>query len=350
MHKLKQKLKKIKYKYKINIEEILAGNPVVFLQIINYVLLDYSQEMANLILDNGFDLYAKKDAKFIERVYQLCLTIFKYKPKINIDQFFTTGFGDQKVIMLLEIIKHVRVIIKHKGSKAKNNTNTNDESSFNKRSSSLKPRKLELKGETKTQEFNHNNETIQSVNPFVNDLMINSSELKTKNSNNHYVALKPPKYEKHKIIAQKSSESYDVNGSSFSKENINPNIRVNTKHQDYENNSKNLMQKYMQPINTMSLKSLNENHTVSYQNIREKSKTARRPLFEFTSKVPSQSDAKLTFKNNSNSKNLGMFIEFFIYNIIKISHLLETLKHQVYRLQKVIKTETSNADKIMRVM
>ena len=28
--------------------------------------------------------------------------------------------------------------------------------------------------------------------------------------------------------------------------------------------------------------------------------------------------SKLTFKNNSNSKNLGMFIEFFIYNIIKI--------------------------------
>ena len=41
-------------------EEVVAGNPVIFLQLIYYSLLEYSQEMANIILENGFDIYAKK--------------------------------------------------------------------------------------------------------------------------------------------------------------------------------------------------------------------------------------------------------------------------------------------------
>ena len=146
----------------------------------------------------------KKEFKFIEKVYQLWLTIFNYKPKLNIDQFFTTGFGDQKIIMLLEIIDCVRKLIKRKGSKNKNSIQINKESTFSKRSASLKPRKLDLKEEVlKTHEFNQNNETIQTVNAFANDIINNSSEVKSKNSHHHYVALKPPVYEKHKMTVQK---------------------------------------------------------------------------------------------------------------------------------------------------
>lgn len=91
-----------------------------------------------------------KDYRFIESVYKICISLFKYKPTINIEQFFSAGFADQKVIMVCEIIDHVKKMLKHQ-TKTKPSQPSNPESSFSKRSASLKPRKLDLKEEPKTQ-------------------------------------------------------------------------------------------------------------------------------------------------------------------------------------------------------
>ena len=104
--------------------------------------------MVNLLLEKGYELYAKKDNRFIEKVFQLWLNLFKYKPKITVEQFFTVGYGDQKVILWLEIINNVKTMIKSKNNKTKIISRQNNDSLMSMRSASLKPRRLDLKEET----------------------------------------------------------------------------------------------------------------------------------------------------------------------------------------------------------
>lgn len=48
------------------------------------------------------------------------MTLFHYKPAINIEQFFNDGFSEQKSIMVCEIIDNVKRMLKARnGKKAK---------------------------------------------------------------------------------------------------------------------------------------------------------------------------------------------------------------------------------------
>lgn len=97
---LKSKLHKIKYSVKIHNDELKEGHPAVFLPMIHYVLMDFSPDMARIIVDNGFDLYAKKDYSFLKSVYSLLLKLFQYKPSVNIEQFLSPGYAEHKMIMI----------------------------------------------------------------------------------------------------------------------------------------------------------------------------------------------------------------------------------------------------------
>ena len=55
--KLKSKLHKIRYENNLSIEELASGNTVIFLQLVHYILIDYSPEIASMILEKGYDLY-----------------------------------------------------------------------------------------------------------------------------------------------------------------------------------------------------------------------------------------------------------------------------------------------------
>lgn len=59
MENLKRKLRKIKCVYPLKMTEAMEGNAIAFLPLIHYVLLDFSPEMGKIIIDNGFDIYAK---------------------------------------------------------------------------------------------------------------------------------------------------------------------------------------------------------------------------------------------------------------------------------------------------
>ena len=60
---------------------------------------------------------ANKDFRFMETVFKICISMFKYKPAINIEQFFSDGFAEQKSIMTSEIIDNVKRLLKTKISK-----------------------------------------------------------------------------------------------------------------------------------------------------------------------------------------------------------------------------------------
>lgn len=62
--------------------------------------------VSKFISENGFDLHAKSDYRFMENTFKLLWNNFGgYKPQITIQQFFTNGFGECKIIMCTEIIR-----------------------------------------------------------------------------------------------------------------------------------------------------------------------------------------------------------------------------------------------------
>ena len=62
------KLRKIKFPMQLNSDNIMKGMACEYLPIINYVLLEFSPLVASVISEAGFDLYGKKDYRFMEVV------------------------------------------------------------------------------------------------------------------------------------------------------------------------------------------------------------------------------------------------------------------------------------------
>jgi hypothetical protein len=71
-------------------------------------LLAFSPDIAGFVTENGFDLYAKNDYRFMESVIKLLLTQFNYKASISIQQFFAVGFAEHKMILCRDICRLIR--------------------------------------------------------------------------------------------------------------------------------------------------------------------------------------------------------------------------------------------------
>jgi centrosomal protein CEP44 len=83
----------------------MQGQPFVFLPFVHHALLGFSTEVATFVTEHGFDLYAKTDYRFMESVFKLLVTQFDYKAALNIQQFFQTGFSEQKMAFCRDICR-----------------------------------------------------------------------------------------------------------------------------------------------------------------------------------------------------------------------------------------------------
>lgn len=95
-----------------SIREKGEANPLIFLPIINYVLLQYSKPVAAWIIDNGLHMIGTNDTKFMKLAFKLARDHFGFNPTITLHQFFSTGFAERKIMYTSELIKHVKE--KHK--------------------------------------------------------------------------------------------------------------------------------------------------------------------------------------------------------------------------------------------
>ena len=73
------------------------------LPLLHYILLDYSAPLATHFVTRGYELYGKRDSRFLELVYSLLLKEFAYKPKLSRLQFLQAGFAEQKLIFLQDV-------------------------------------------------------------------------------------------------------------------------------------------------------------------------------------------------------------------------------------------------------
>ncbi len=68
------------------------GDAVPLLQILHYVLLEYSTHVATMLHAKGFSLFAKDDAAFTDAVFRLSVLHLGLRPQINARMFLAAGF------------------------------------------------------------------------------------------------------------------------------------------------------------------------------------------------------------------------------------------------------------------
>lgn len=144
IERLKNELRLIKFSEKIDMELLKDGNPMIFLPILHYVFLAYSKNIAQLLLQNNYELFSKSDKEFIEKIFKATSNLFGFKPNITTKQFFSTGYAEAKLVFVSDIIKLIRqenqnLIKKQYNPQSlkslKNSKNRNDESFRSARSS-----------------------------------------------------------------------------------------------------------------------------------------------------------------------------------------------------------------------
>eukprot|EP00842_Homolaphlyctis_polyrhiza_P005804 jgi/Hompol1/6224/HPOL_001335-RA len=103
--RLQSELKQLHYEPNFDLFGASKGDPSAFLPVIHFVFLDYSSRLAEYFASKSYELYGKKDMRFIEAVYLLLRSEFSYKPVLSKEQFFSMGFAERKLLFVCDIIK-----------------------------------------------------------------------------------------------------------------------------------------------------------------------------------------------------------------------------------------------------
>ncbi|PVD35090.1 hypothetical protein C0Q70_06371 [Pomacea canaliculata] len=107
---LQNEIRHIKYPDEVDYVEISKGMPQAYLPLYHYAFSTYSPVFADEIIHLLDDtLYSKSDLRFMESVYRVLRDLFRYKPSITKEQFFSAGnFAERKVMMCTDILRLVR--------------------------------------------------------------------------------------------------------------------------------------------------------------------------------------------------------------------------------------------------
>ncbi len=103
---------------------------------LHFAVLDFSKPLASELLRKGYEMYAKTDLRFIDVLYRVCSCVasnqafiahkalrdeFNFVPKLTKEQFFTSGFAEQKILLCVTVInlcvKKHEELTRGKGSK-----------------------------------------------------------------------------------------------------------------------------------------------------------------------------------------------------------------------------------------
>jgi Centrosomal spindle body, CEP44 len=61
----------------------------------------------NVLLKEGYDLYAKKDLQFLTLIYKIYNRFFNMVPPLNINQFLRQGFLEAKLDMCIKCAQYI---------------------------------------------------------------------------------------------------------------------------------------------------------------------------------------------------------------------------------------------------
>ena len=102
---LQAELRRMRYGSQLDIGGSRQGLPEAFLPLIHFGLLSYSRNIARWLAANGHELFGKSDLRFVEGSYRVLRDEFAYNPRLTREQFFSTGFAGQKMILVRDLLR-----------------------------------------------------------------------------------------------------------------------------------------------------------------------------------------------------------------------------------------------------
>eukprot|EP00933_Yihiella_yeosuensis_P053406 TRINITY_DN5163_c0_g1_i3.p1 TRINITY_DN5163_c0_g1~~TRINITY_DN5163_c0_g1_i3.p1 ORF type:complete len:626 (+),score=131.23 TRINITY_DN5163_c0_g1_i3:105-1982(+) len=95
----------------LDLQGLKAGRPVSFLPVLHFAVLDFSPPFAIFLSECGEELRSKSDLRFIEALYRVLREHLGYNPVLSVNQFFSQGFAERKVLLCQDILQ--AVLAKH---------------------------------------------------------------------------------------------------------------------------------------------------------------------------------------------------------------------------------------------
>ena len=118
--------------------------------------------VAKFLSDKHYDMYAKNDLDFINTAFKCLMSLFNYKPDLNTNQFFSSGYAEGKVILCKEIIDLVLQKDSELSKKKKgNNNNKYSKDIYKNENNNNSPRFHELKNSKNSKKNNIKNESMK---------------------------------------------------------------------------------------------------------------------------------------------------------------------------------------------
>lgn len=110
--KLQSDLRSVHYPHPLNPHTLSLGDPAAFLPLLHHLFLAFSPSLTHYLSTQSFDLFGKKDRSFISCVYKICRDAFLYRPALTIEQFFSTGFAERKIMFVIDICVKCKTMLK----------------------------------------------------------------------------------------------------------------------------------------------------------------------------------------------------------------------------------------------
>ncbi|EEY57042.1 uncharacterized protein PITG_10615 [Phytophthora infestans T30-4] len=86
----------------LNALRLEAGDVSDLLRVLHFVLLDSSRAVAQFLVNKGYDLYGKTDARFVESAFRLLRNEFRYFPSLSVTQFLSKQFVARRIAIVAD--------------------------------------------------------------------------------------------------------------------------------------------------------------------------------------------------------------------------------------------------------
>ncbi|KAJ0408597.1 hypothetical protein P43SY_008944 [Pythium insidiosum] len=107
VERLRKLLKAARYPHIHAVISDATAAPTVaeLLRVLHFALLDFSRPIARELVEKGYDLYGKTDARFVEQTFRVLREEFHYFPSLTTTQFLSTNYLERKVLLTADAVE-----------------------------------------------------------------------------------------------------------------------------------------------------------------------------------------------------------------------------------------------------
>ena len=103
--RIDRELRRIRFPVAFDEDGAREGSPMALLPALHYAMLGFSRHVTRSLSDEGHDLQAKSDSRFVENAWKALRESFHYNPTLTPTQFLSPGFAERKLLLLADAIE-----------------------------------------------------------------------------------------------------------------------------------------------------------------------------------------------------------------------------------------------------